>query len=348
MTGEKSKKNTLSGVIAVQNIFSTQAPVFESIKSVLNFVDELIIVDGGSTDNTVDCLEELDPKIKVVYLEWPENFDWSQYGRSYAFGIHHATSDWILAFNWDEIFPVEEFKDLKHKLSLISNEIRYVECVRVYVLPKNFGWFGSRKRIIFKNRIGITFGFCNPEQGPKSNFRDFGRPIESNIWFDGESVIENTDNIVSRGDYLELLIKGETPRGYRNLNPENTLLTDIPYYNYNVAYFDNDSLIEHQKRSLKGYTGLPEDHRINVVAESKEEIVEEMMRKTKNNFFSIHTKKINHPFYGAEYLGRSGGNKNFIQEYFDRKYLYPLFITKIPLLTRGVGEITQYILKRWL
>lgn len=59
----------LSGCTFVRNIFDGGWPSFESMLSVLPLVDEYVVLDLGSTDNTVDAYCELAAKNKKIKLE---------------------------------------------------------------------------------------------------------------------------------------------------------------------------------------------------------------------------------------------------------------------------------------
>ncbi|MCV0428637.1 MAG: glycosyltransferase family 2 protein [Roseibium sp.] len=64
------------------------------IRSVIDWVDEVIVVDSGSTDNTVAVAEELGAK--VVYNDWPG------YGPQKRFGEDQCRNDWLLNLDADE------------------------------------------------------------------------------------------------------------------------------------------------------------------------------------------------------------------------------------------------------
>ena len=68
-----------------------------AIKSVLPFKTELVIVDTGSTDGTI----EIAKKYADIFVEepWREDFGWH---RNHSFGL--CTQPWILGFDADEEF----------------------------------------------------------------------------------------------------------------------------------------------------------------------------------------------------------------------------------------------------
>lgn len=68
-----------------------------SIESYKNTVDEIIIVDTGSTDNTVEICERYGAK--VLHFEWNDNFSDAK-----NLAIEHATGDWIIFLDADEWF----------------------------------------------------------------------------------------------------------------------------------------------------------------------------------------------------------------------------------------------------
>ena len=65
------------------------------LKSVKNAVDEIVVVDTGSTDNTVNIAKEFGAK--VYFYSWNNNYSEA---RNYA--IRHATKEWILMIDADE------------------------------------------------------------------------------------------------------------------------------------------------------------------------------------------------------------------------------------------------------
>lgn len=98
---------TLSLVV----IFKNEANYIENcIRSVINIVDEVIVVDSGSSDGSdtvVQAIQLKDPKVKYFLREWPGDFSDQ---RNYA--ISQATSDWILFLDADERFAVPDHKVL--------------------------------------------------------------------------------------------------------------------------------------------------------------------------------------------------------------------------------------------
>ena len=64
------------------------------INSLLNIVDEVIVVDSGSTDDTIKIAKSLG--VKVICTEW------KGYGKTKNFGHHQAQNDWILSLDSDE------------------------------------------------------------------------------------------------------------------------------------------------------------------------------------------------------------------------------------------------------
>lgn len=73
-----------------------------SVPSFLDEVDELIIVDTGSTDDTLDAVREFQAthgdRVKLEHFEWCDDF---AAARNYS--ISKATGDWIVWFDADEV-----------------------------------------------------------------------------------------------------------------------------------------------------------------------------------------------------------------------------------------------------
>lgn len=65
-----------------------------TIKSVINWTDEVIVIDSGSDDDTVKTSEQLGAR--VVYNKWPG------YGPQKVFGEGLCKNDWLLNLDADE------------------------------------------------------------------------------------------------------------------------------------------------------------------------------------------------------------------------------------------------------
>ncbi|WP_425360692.1 MULTISPECIES: glycosyltransferase family 2 protein [unclassified Candidatus Tisiphia] len=83
------------------------ARVTRAINSVKGIVDEIIVVDSGSTDNTVQIARDLGTK--VIFNEW------GGYVKQKAFGESLCQNDWILNIDADE----ELSKELQDEIEFI-------------------------------------------------------------------------------------------------------------------------------------------------------------------------------------------------------------------------------------
>ncbi|MEK6919028.1 MAG: glycosyltransferase [Nanoarchaeota archaeon] len=99
---------TISASMIVKNESLFLEECLESIKDV---VDEIIIVDTGSTDNTKEIAKKYTQK--VYDFEWSGDFSKA---RNYA--LSKATSDWVLSIDADEKISVVDKKKL---LELTNN-----------------------------------------------------------------------------------------------------------------------------------------------------------------------------------------------------------------------------------
>ena len=61
------------------------------LKSVENFVDEIIVVDTGSADKTIEIAKSFNSKL--YYYEWDDNFS-----NARNESLLKSTMDWILDF----------------------------------------------------------------------------------------------------------------------------------------------------------------------------------------------------------------------------------------------------------
>jgi glycosyltransferase involved in cell wall biosynthesis len=82
---------TISAVIIARN---EETNIVRCLKSVA-WVDEIILVDTGSMDNTVALAAQF--KAKIYKIEW------RGFGQAKACGIDKATSEWILSIDADEV-----------------------------------------------------------------------------------------------------------------------------------------------------------------------------------------------------------------------------------------------------
>ena len=104
---KSQKPVTLSVIIPCYNEVTTLEEVLEVVKE-QSVVDEIIIVDDGSTDGTREILAEIeaqnDPRIKVVYHDVNQGK-----GAALVTGFKHATSDVFLIQDADLEYDPREY-----------------------------------------------------------------------------------------------------------------------------------------------------------------------------------------------------------------------------------------------
>ena len=121
----------------------------QCLASVKDIADELIVIDTGSTDRTVEIAREYGAQ--VGYFEWCNDFAAARNA-----SIAPATGDWILFLDADEELSHKEKAELPHLLSQIE--------VSLYRLPLINSHQGERSKSyvprLFRNLPGIIFVGC--------------------------------------------------------------------------------------------------------------------------------------------------------------------------------------------
>lgn len=96
-------------------VFNEERCIERSLSALSTFADEILVLDTGSTDNTVQIIEEKFPNVKLYKDKWRKDF---AYSRNIL--INKSSNDWILSIDADET-PIDEFYLIKDLISLFNN-----------------------------------------------------------------------------------------------------------------------------------------------------------------------------------------------------------------------------------
>ncbi|WGE30955.1 glycosyltransferase (plasmid) [Edwardsiella tarda] len=188
-----SQKNTPLTISAILITKDEERCISRCISSVLDKVDEIIILDTGSNDKTIEIIKSFDnKKIKLFFSEW--NDDFSQ-ARNLA--LSKAIFDFIIFIDSDEelISSKDELIYAFNLLNIQDNSDEYVICPEITDHNKN-KCIGVPRG--FKNKKGFYFfGFVHEELRSKYYKTLFSIHLKIKIKHDGyeKSVILNKNKL---------------------------------------------------------------------------------------------------------------------------------------------------------
>lgn len=155
----------------ITNAVSNKYPYVESIKSFLAVCDEVVVIDGGSVDNSVDNLikeltiEETErchifgPGLLGGAPKWEQDWSWHQFGVSMNFGFEKCTGDVVIKFDADYIFDegtVEQFK--RHIDAWMNDKIAHpippmaFSLQKVNLMTVNYAFKKARPALVVNKR----------------------------------------------------------------------------------------------------------------------------------------------------------------------------------------------------
>ena len=139
----------LSVTIITLNEEDNIRDALESVK----WADEIVVVDSGSTDKTVDICKEYTEKL--YYNKWPG----MNGQKAYAKGL--ATGDWLLNIDADERVSYQLAEDIKTVLKNGTGLDGYFIPRKVYYLGRwieHSGWYPDYKLRLFRRDKGRWAG----------------------------------------------------------------------------------------------------------------------------------------------------------------------------------------------
>lgn len=121
----------LSGYTTTKDVIKSDYPWRESIKSLLGFCDEVVVVDGGSQDGTWEELtswSKTETKLRVYQVKR----DWDYYrfavfdGQQKAIARSLCTGDWCWQMDVDEIVHEKDYDKVKKLARQVPKSVKLV------------------------------------------------------------------------------------------------------------------------------------------------------------------------------------------------------------------------------
>lgn len=116
----------ITGFMCITNPKTGKYPYLEAIVSHMAFLDKLFIIDGGSTDGSIEDMGEIrkyyGDKIQIVEYPWPQgkgNWTWEQFAHHWNIGLKYCKedgADWVCAAECDHVWHIDDASKVKDRL----------------------------------------------------------------------------------------------------------------------------------------------------------------------------------------------------------------------------------------
>jgi len=137
------------GTLSVVTIaLNEERNIAECLASV-HWADELIVVDSGSTDRTMELARQYTSKVLSV--------EWKGYGATKNYALDQAAGDWVLWLDADERVTPPLADEIKQVIAGNGETSGYSVARRAYFLGrwiKHCGWYPSRVTRLFRRTQG--------------------------------------------------------------------------------------------------------------------------------------------------------------------------------------------------
>ena len=181
---------TLSIIIITKN---EAINILDCINSA-SFADEVIVLDSGSTDGTIDLVKSTQAKLLIT--------DWPGYGIQKNRAIEASSGDWIFSLDADERISDALANEIKNAIQ--RNQYHVFELPRRSLFVSKFmnhsGWRPDFTKRLFKKSVA-RFSDHNVHEHLKTSHKH-GRLKESLIHYsyrNFETVLEKMNNYSSSG-----------------------------------------------------------------------------------------------------------------------------------------------------
>lgn len=266
----------ISAFIPVTNSLKRGDTFLEAIISHLYWADEMVIVDGGSTDGTIEAILNLkDPRIKIITRPWvQEGWSWSEFPKAWNAGLDACSGDWVAAGESDHIFHENEAQRVREE---VERETRKGKAVMRCQKMQSAAWdkWSSKSQMyyfIYKAKFPqIRYGF-----DPKHE-TDLTHPI----WWDMSTMYEDIPQGTAIREDTEFagLIGG----------------TGANIYNYLWTFKTKEMIITERMKAMKGwnlFSGFTDIYKKRM-PEDREAIEKQLNSQIKG----VHEKSTRHiPF----------------------------------------------------
>jgi len=221
---QKGKSMKISAHCNITNPETTGYPYIESIKSFANLCDEVIVVDGGTIDGSLEKIKEI-PNVRIIEGEkWERDFDWKIIGRNTQIGFEACKNDWRFHFDTDYIFH-EDYKD-ELLGECASTSFPAIEIKKVNLVLVNEHYHKSHKPLLVNggNFKAVCYGIAVDKRGRES--ATFLSPIvKTRMGNDG----------LARGEVLTM----STCRLHRS---------NVPVFTYDFTFMTKEQITELRHR----------------------------------------------------------------------------------------------------
>lgn len=183
----------VSAFCSITNPDLRQDPWVQSIKSVLAWADEVVVIDGSfpeiaaSNEKTLSQISE-----KIIHVAEPWNQDtwtWVEYPRRHNMALERCKGDWAIRFDVDYIFPDDDWS------GKIRAGLAMAEDCRVASFPKFSAVLSTRFYEKGSVVLGINRSYTDTWYGRTAKYGDMCYPIIKTGW-DSENKIPTGDEIL--------------------------------------------------------------------------------------------------------------------------------------------------------
>lgn len=136
---------TLTVVVITKN---EEQNIYRCLDAV-RWADEIIVVDSQSTDNTLEIVKQFHAKVYSPV--------WRGYGPAKREGVAHATSDWVLSVDADEVVTPELAEEIRDVIKSETSHDGYYMNRCTNFLGRwiyHCGWYPDRVLRLFRREKG--------------------------------------------------------------------------------------------------------------------------------------------------------------------------------------------------